>query len=177
MSMSQAPTSSRLGRWQRVVLLITSLLLAIALFLIRSGFGSQDEFEQLAQKSLEPEVALANGKPTMIEFYAEWCEACKEMAPSMIDIEQKFGKKINIIFLNVDNARWLDLIDKYKVVGIPYIVFFDSGAVQKGRSIGLRTADQIERLSDALIKGESIPLFPERISDDFEGDMLQDSPD
>ena len=54
--------------------------------------------EQLARRSLDPEVALANGRPTVFEFYASWCEACKEMAPTMLELEKQNEKKITYAY-------------------------------------------------------------------------------
>ena len=80
--------------------------------------------DQLARQSLNPEIALSNGRPTILEFYADWCEACREMAPAMLNIENEVKQDMNIVLLNVENNLWQDLIDKYEVNGIPKLIFF-----------------------------------------------------
>jgi thiol-disulfide isomerase/thioredoxin len=44
--------------------------------------------------------AICNRKPTIIEFYADWCESCKKLAPSMRAMELKYGDKVNFITLD-----------------------------------------------------------------------------
>ena len=46
--------------------------------------------------------------------------------------------EIDIVLLNVDNSRWIDLIEKYDVNGIPKMTFFDSKGEFKGFSLGVR---------------------------------------
>ena len=76
-----------------LVLLITFLLLFKNLIfqptLILKSFG---------ELSIEPQIAFNNGKPTFLEFYAEWCEVCKEMAPKVSDLRDEYQKDINFVF-------------------------------------------------------------------------------
>ena len=75
-----------LGPRQKIFLVLLSFFLVVSLFFFRTGFKANEMLDQLANNSLEPEIALSNGKPTVFEFYADWCEACKEMAPDMLSL-------------------------------------------------------------------------------------------
>ena len=70
-------------------------------------------------------IAFKNNKPTFLEFYAEWCEVCKEMSPKVSLLKDKYEKEINFVFLNVDNQKWDKYIRKFDVNGIPQINLFD----------------------------------------------------
>jgi len=148
-----------LGLRQKFFLVILSLFLVVSLFFFRSGFKANEILDQLAKNSLEPEIALSNGKPTVFEFYADWCEACKEMAPDMLNAEKLNSNKIDIVLLNVDNSRWFDLIDKYDVNGIPQLTFFDDKGEFKGFSLGVRKYDELNEIFLALINNSELPSF------------------
>ena len=144
---------------QRYFLVFLSILLVISLFFLRNGFKANAMLDQLAKKSLLPEQALSNGRPTVLEFYADWCEACKEMAPDMIDAKQKYSNKVDIVLLNVDNSRWSDLIEKYNVNGIPQLSFFDEKGEFKGFSLGVRKNSELNEIFLALINNSELPTF------------------
>ena len=146
--------SSPLGTGQKLVLLLVALGLAAGLLLLRGGLNPEAPLDALARRSLQPEVALSNGRPTMIEFYADWCSACREMAPTMLAVEQRTEKKLNIVLVNVDNPRWQDLIDRYDVNGIPQLNLFNAEGELLGRSLGVRTSEQLSQLTDALINNQ-----------------------
>ena len=148
-----------LSIFQKYFLVFLSLLLVISLFFIRNGFKANVMLDQLAKNSLLPENALSNGKPTVFEFYADWCEACKEMAPDMLDAKKDNANKIDIVLLNVDNPRWINLIDMYEVNGIPKLTFFDDEGEFKGFSLGVRKYDELNQIFLALINNTELPSF------------------
>ena len=148
-----------LGSIQRFFLVFLSLVLVVSLLFFRSGFKTNAVLDQLAKNSLEPDIALSNGKPTVFEFYADWCEACKEMAPDMVDFKKQNANKIDIVLLNVDNSRWVDLIDKYDVNGIPKLTFFDDKGEYKGYSLGVRKYTELNEIFLALINNSELPSF------------------
>ena len=144
---------------QKFFLLFLSILLVIALLFFKNGFKANSMLNQLAKDSLLPEHALSNGKPTVFEFYADWCEACKEMAPDMNNVKKQNLNKVDVVLLNVDNTRWAELIDKYDVNGIPKLTFFDASGEFKGYSLGVRKYNELNDIFLALINKTELPSF------------------
>ena len=150
---------NELSIFQRYFLVFLSFCLVISLFFIQNGFKANAILDQLAKNSLLPENALSNGKPTVFEFYADWCEACKEMAPDMLNLKKENSNKVDIVLLNVDNSRWSDLIEKYDVNGIPKLAFFDNKGMFKGFSLGVRNFNELDQIFIALINNTELPSF------------------
>ena len=92
--------------------------------------------KNFGELSVDPEIAFNNNKPTFLEFYAEWCEVCKEMAPKILSIKDEYETDINFVFLNVDNPRWNNYIKKFNVNGIPQVNLFNSQANLEDTFIG-----------------------------------------
>jgi len=61
------------------------VLAAGSLILVKAVDGGP-ALERLRATSLPLEVALVNGKPTVLEFYADWCEVCNELAPMTLQV-------------------------------------------------------------------------------------------
>ena len=150
-----------LSFFQKYFLVLLSIILVISLFFLRNGFKANAMLDELAKTSLLPEKALSNGKPTVFEFYADWCEACKEMAPDMIELKKQTSNKVDVVLLNVDNPRWVDLINKYDVNGIPKLTFFDDKGIFKGFSLGVRKYSELNEIFLALINNLELPSFNE----------------
>tara|TARA_B100000085_G_scaffold260484_1_gene264040 strand:- start:29 stop:574 length:546 start_codon:yes stop_codon:yes gene_type:complete len=135
-----------------VVLLITAVIVSLVLFK-NIFFQSAYLLKSFGELSLEPEIAFKNNKPTFLEFYAEWCEVCKEMAPKVSAIKDEYEKDINFVFLNVDNQKWDNYIRKFNVNGIPQVNLFDSEGNLKSTFIG-KQEESIIRESIFNLKGK-----------------------
>ena len=107
-----------------LVLLISVVFISFVLFR-NLFFQSTYLLKSFGELSVDPEIAFKNNKPTFLEFYAEWCEVCKEMAPQVSAFKDEYEKDINFVFLNVDNQKWGNYIQKFTVNGIPQINLFD----------------------------------------------------
>ena len=88
-----------------LVLIISIVIISLLLFK-NLFFRSTFLLKSFGELSVDPEIAFTNDKPTFLEFYAEWCEVCKEMAPKVADIKKEYERDINFVFLNVDNPKW-----------------------------------------------------------------------
>ena len=113
----------------KVILISLITVIIIVLVLYRNlFFQSTYLLKSFGELSVEPEIAFKNNKPTFLEFYAEWCEVCKEMAPKVYALKEEYEKDVNFVFLNVDNQKWDNYIRKFDVNGIPQVNLFDEKA-------------------------------------------------
>ena len=90
----------------KVLVVLFFAVIIISLILLRNiFFQSTYLLKTFGELSVDPEIAFKNNKPTFLEFYAEWCEVCKEMAPKVSALKDDYEKDINFVFLNVDNQK------------------------------------------------------------------------
>ena len=108
-----------------ILILIISIVIISLLLFKNLFFKSTYLLKSFGELSINPEIAFTNNKPTFLEFYAEWCEVCKEMAPQVSSLKDEYEEDINFVFLNVDNQKWGNYIQKFSVNGIPQVNLFD----------------------------------------------------
>ena len=115
-----------LNKTFKTILVLLIVVVIIFLILFRDlFFQSTYLLKSFGELSVEPEIAFKNNRPTFLEFYAEWCEVCKEMAPKVSLLKEEYENEINFVFLNVDNQKWNNYIRKFEVNGIPQVNLFD----------------------------------------------------
>ncbi len=135
----------------KAILFLLIAFVIISLILFRNlFFQSTFLLKSFGEISIDPEIAFKNNKPTFLEFYAEWCEVCKEMAPKVSVLKEEYEKDINFVFLNVDNQKWNKYIQKFEVNGIPQVNLFDKKGNLISTFIGKQKELTIKEAIDKL---------------------------
>jgi thiol-disulfide isomerase/thioredoxin len=144
-------------RVRNFLIAIVAIALSVALFLGLRTQTNSVSLSKLSQAATPLEVALSNGKPSLVEFYADWCTVCQKMAPDIAQLEQQYADKVNFVMLNVDNTKWLPEMLKYRVDGIPHFIFLAKDGASVAQTIGDQPRTVMATNLEALIQGESLP--------------------
>ncbi|WP_327065166.1 thioredoxin [Kitasatospora sp. NBC_01250] len=91
---------------------------------------------------------LASDKPVLVDFWAEWCGPCRQIAPSLEAIAAEHGDKIEIVKLNIDQNPVTAA--KYGIMSIPTMSVFQGGEVVK-TIVGAKPRAAIERDLSAFL--------------------------
>ena len=111
---------------------------------VTSMIKSQTQHVEFAKvtsiKELDEILSKNNGKKIMLDFYAEWCVACKELEEITFADENVINKMDEFVLVQADltenSAQNKALSKKYGVFGPPVIIFFDEDTkVLKSKSI------------------------------------------
>lgn len=90
--------------------------------------------------------AKAQGKPVMLDFYADWCVSCKEMEKFTFTDARIKAKLDMLVLLQADVTANNDddkaLLKRFSLFGPPGMIFFGVDSVESGRVIGFENADK-----------------------------------
>ena len=151
--------------FKTLLVLLIAIVIIILILSRNIFFQSTYLLKSFGELSVDPAIAFKNNKPTFLEFYAEWCEVCKEMAPKVSALKEEYDKDINFVFLNVDNQKWENYIRKFEVNGIPQINLFDKEGNLKSTFIG-KQEEVIIRDSIDKLEGEA-KSYEANINEEF----------
>ena len=155
------PPHPMANRIRNVLILLAAIVLSVVLFFGVQGHGQKPALGTLAAAAVPLDEALHNGKPTLVEFYADWCTTCQAMAPDLGALEQEYAQDINFVMLNVDNPKWLPELTQFQVDGIPHFVFMDGSGTVLANAIGLQPKPILAADLDALSQEQSLPFQAE----------------
>ena len=86
---------------------------------------------------------IAQDKPVLVDFFAEWCGPCKTMAPILDDLKKRVGDQASIIKIDVDKNP--QVATAYQVQGVPTLILFKKGK-SVWRKSGVVMVNDLEKL-------------------------------
>lgn len=85
-----------------------------------------EKIVHISDTSFNQDVLEADG-PVLVDFWAEWCGPCKQIAPALEEISAEMGDKVTIAKINIDDNP--ETPSNYGVRGIPTLMLFKNGEV------------------------------------------------
>jgi thioredoxin 1 len=82
--------------------------------------------QHVTDDSFEADV-LKSESPVLVDFWAEWCGPCKQIAPALEDLSNDMGDRVRVVKVNIDENPMTP--SKYGVRGIPTMMLFKGGEV------------------------------------------------
>jgi thioredoxin 1 len=81
---------------------------------------------QTTDSSFEDDV-LKSDTPVVVDFWAEWCHPCKQIAPFLEELASDMGDQIKVAKVNIDDNPMTPT--RYGVRGIPTLMLFKNGEI------------------------------------------------
>ncbi|AWI29936.1 thioredoxin [Streptomyces sp. ICN441] len=97
------------------------------------------------------EEVLKSDKPVLVDFWAEWCGPCRQIAPSLEAIAAEHGEKLEVVKLNIDENP--ATAAKYGVMSIPTLNVYQNGEVAQ-TIVGAKPKAMLVRELDAFLSDE-----------------------
>ncbi len=103
---------------------------------------------ELSETNFDASV-LKNPRPVLVDFWAVWCGPCRQVAPIVDALARKWGEKVAVAKLNVDDVP--SIAERYGIMSIPTLMLFKGGQVVE-RVVGLSPQAALERKFDPHIQ-------------------------
>lgn len=155
-STAQPIQTSLTGKLRNFLVVSVAVVLSV---LVVMGVRTQTpaaSLQTLAAEATPLETALVNHKPSLVEFYANWCTSCQAMAGDMAELREIYGNDVNFVMLNVDNNKWLPEMLHYRVDGIPHFVYLNAEGETVTTAIGEQPKAVIASNLEALLAGSEL---------------------
>jgi thioredoxin 1 len=106
-----------------------------------------DHIQHVTDETFDTEVLQAD-IPVLVDFWAEWCGPCKQIAPSLDELATEYAGRLKIAKINIDENQ--STPRKLGVKGIPTLQIFKNGSLE-AQKVGAVPKSQLKAFIDSVI--------------------------
>ena len=103
---------------------------------------------EISKDNYEKEVKQSK-TPIIIDFWAEWCGPCRQLAPIFEAVSTEYKGKLK--FAKLDSQKYPNIAGENGVTGIPCMIVFNKGE-EVDRIIGFMDMDSLKEEIDAILQ-------------------------
>jgi thioredoxin 1 len=107
--------------------------------------------QKVSDESFETDV-LKSKDLVLVDFWAEWCGPCKQIAPALEDLARDMAGKVRVAKINIDENP--STPTKYGVRGIPTLILFKDGQVAATKIGSLPKSKLYEWVQQVVLQGQ-----------------------
>jgi thioredoxin 1 len=108
---------------------------------------ASEAVKEFTDANFDAEVVNAD-VPVLVDFWAEWCQPCRMLSPTIDEVASEFEGKAKVGKLDTDSNREVSV--KYGISAIPTVILFKNGEIEK-KFVGLTGKEQfVEAINSVL---------------------------
>ena len=107
---------------------------------------------KVTDDSFEQDVLKAD-KPVLVDFWAEWCGPCKQIAPALDQISEELADQVTVAKVNIEESPTTP--SRYGVRGIPTLMLFRAGQMASMKVGAMPKGKILEWLSETGVQTQA----------------------
>ena len=107
---------------------------------------------KVTDESFEQDVLQAD-RPVLVDFWAEWCGPCKQIAPALDQISEELAGEVTVAKVNIEESPLTP--GRYGVRGIPTLMLFRGGQMASMKVGAMPKAKILEWLAETGVQAQT----------------------